>query len=199
MPVVDPHFVADREARRSLLVRRPIRAVVHPDFDLVAHRFFYMLLDFVAGERTTRRAADRRQRIAVAAADLITDQRPGDAPAIMPTPFVLPLTSTGAIDATTPHSRHVAGASRESATRCRFCALLCFCGADSARGNQPARAAAPIALKMITEIAAMISSGYKSPLRCAAFGRNNAACMTVSPARALPERCTYRPATIVPI
>ena len=68
---------------------------------------------------------------------------------------------------------------RVSALRSAYCAGPVV---DSARGSQPAMAAAPSTLKMMTEIAAMIRSGYNQPFGLDVFDVSNAACMMNSPA-----------------
>src|SRR6185295_2537557 len=79
LAVVNPDLVADREAGRDRLVSRAVSAIGNPDADLVAHGFFHVLFDFVAGIGAARRTAYRRDRIAIAATDLIADQRAGHA------------------------------------------------------------------------------------------------------------------------
>src|SRR6186997_817840 len=86
------------------------------------------------------------------------------------------------MESTTPHSAQAMAflsPDRLSALRSAYCAGPVV---DSARGNQPAMAAAPSTLNMITEIAAMISSGYNQPFWLDVFDVSNAACMMNSPA-----------------
>ena len=140
-----------------------------------------MLLDFVAGESAARRTAYRRERIAVAAADLIADQRASHAARNHADSVSLAFgfdRHDGIHDAAfgTGDGFSLAGPAVRAALGVLRRAGRRFCARQPARDGGCAST-----LNMITEIAAMISSGYNQPFWLDVFDVSNAACMMNSP------------------